>query len=67
MFVLEDIININKVLYDYFKEDIINYVIGPIPENEREMLLQGVEKAAKATMEILKNGVDKAMNQFNVK
>lgn len=24
MFVLEDIININKVLYDYFKEDIIN-------------------------------------------
>lgn len=24
MLVLEDIININKVLYDYFKEDIIN-------------------------------------------
>ena len=24
MFVLEDIININKVLYDYFKEDIIS-------------------------------------------
>lgn len=24
MFVLEDIININKVLYDYFKEDIVN-------------------------------------------
>lgn len=50
-----------------FKEDIINYVIGPIPENEKEMLSQGVEKAAKATMEILKNGVDKAMNKFNTK
>lgn len=24
MFVLEEIININKVLYDYFKEDIVN-------------------------------------------
>lgn len=28
MFVLEDIININKVLYDYFKEDIISLFLN---------------------------------------
>ena len=50
-----------------FKEDIINYVIGPIPEDEKEKLSQGVAKAAEATMDILKNGVDKAMNKFNTK
>lgn len=50
-----------------FKDDIINYVIGPIPEDEKELLQEGVNKAAEAVEEILKNGVDKAMNKYNTK
>ena len=43
----------------------INYVIGKVPQEEQEILQQGVEKAAKAVEEILKNGIDIAMNKFN--
>ena len=48
-----------------FKSDMINYVIGKVPQEEQEILQQGVEKAAKAVEEILKNGIDIAMNKFN--
>ena len=48
-----------------FKSDMINYVIGKVPREEQEILQQGVEKAAKAVEEILKNGIDIAMNKFN--
>ena len=47
------------------KSDMINYVIGKVPQEEQEILQQGVEKAAKAVEEILKNGIDIAMNKFN--
>ena len=47
------------------KGDEINYVIGAIPDEEKERLIQGVEKAEKALIEILKNGIDIAMNKFN--
>jgi len=46
-------------------EDIINYVIGAIPEEEVESLNLGVEKAKEAIVELLKNGIDSAMNKFN--
>ena len=45
--------------------DEINYVIGAIPEEEIEELEKGVEKAKGAVIEILKNGIDAAMNKFN--
>ena len=48
-----------------FDNDMINYVLGAIPEDEKESLKKGVEKAKNAVIEIIKNGVDKAMNQFN--
>lgn len=48
-----------------FKSDMINYVIGKVPQEEQEILQQGVEKSAKAVEEILKNGIDIAMNKFN--
>ena len=48
-----------------FKSDMINYVIGKVSQEEQEILQQGVEKAAKAVKEILKNGIDIAMNKFN--
>lgn len=49
-----------------YKKDMINYVIGKIPtEEEREILDKGTDKAKEAITEILKNGIDSAMNKFN--
>ena len=48
-----------------FKSDMINYVIGKVPEEEQKILHQGVLKAAEAVEEIIKNGVDIAMNKYN--
>lgn len=48
-----------------FKNDMINYVIGKIPEEEEKVLIHGVKKAAQAVEEIIKNGTDIAMNKFN--
>ena len=45
--------------------DEINYVIGSIPEEEIPKLKEGIEKAKEAVIEILKNGIDSAMNKFN--
>lgn len=45
--------------------DEINYVIGTIPEEEIPQLDKGTEKAKLAVIEILKNGIDFAMNKFN--
>lgn len=49
------------------KEDFdkINYVIGSINEEQHNILQKGVSKAADAVEDIIKNGVDKAMNKFN--
>lgn len=55
-------VGIGKPIAD---EDIINYVIGPIPEEEIPALEKGIEKAKNAVIEILKNGIDSAMNKFN--
>lgn len=48
-----------------FKNDMINYVIGKVPEEEQNILQQGVKKAAEAVEEIIKSGIDIAMNKFN--
>ena len=48
-----------------FKSDMINYVIGKVPEEEQKILQEGTQKAAEAVEEILKNGIDIAMNKFN--
>lgn len=47
------------------KMDMIEYVIGHVPENEMKRLYEGVFKAKDALKEILTNGVDSAMNKFN--
>ena len=47
------------------KDDMINYVIGAIPKREKEILNEGVKKAAESVIEILQNGIDVAMNKFN--
>ena len=48
-----------------YENDMINYVIGAIPEEEIESLNQGVEKAKEAVIEIFKDNIDIAMNRFN--
>ncbi len=55
-------VGIGKPVYD---DDLINYVIGAIPEDEIPKLEKGVKKAKDAIVEILKNGIDSAMNKFN--
>ena len=45
--------------------NLINYVIGAIPQDEIEILDRATTKAKDAVIEILKNGIDKAMNKFN--
>ena len=47
------------------KGDLINYVIGYVPEDEKEVLDKGCETAKNAIIEILKDGIDIAMNKFN--
>ena len=48
-----------------FKGDLINYVIGHVPECEYNELQKGVDLASNAVDEILKSGVDIAMNKYN--
>ncbi len=48
-----------------YSGDEINYVIGDIPEEEIPKLEEGIEKAKDAIIEILKNGIESAMNKFN--
>lgn len=46
-------------------EDKIKFVIGKLSNKTREELEEGTTKAVEATIEILKNGIDIAMNKFN--
>ena len=49
-----------------YKDDLINYVIGKkISKEENEILDAGIEKGRNAVIEIMKNGIDSAMNKFN--
>lgn len=47
------------------KGDLIEYVIGAIPEEDKEKLDKGTDLAKEAVIEIIKNGIDIAMNKFN--
>ena len=47
------------------KENLIEYVIGAIPEEEKEKLEKGTDLAKEAVIEVIKNGMDLAMNKFN--
>ena len=47
------------------KEEMISYVIGSVPEEERSKLDEGTTKAAKAVIDVIVNGIDHTMNTFN--
>lgn len=49
------------------KADLINYVIGKVSKEEYEVLTLGINTGVEAIEEIIKNGVDKAMNIINAK
>lgn len=46
-------------------EDKIKYVLGHISKEDRIILDEGIIKARDAVVEILKSGIDKAMNKYN--
>lgn len=48
-----------------YKNDMINYVLGQVSNEEYEILEKGIEAAADAIVDILKNGIDHAMNAYN--
>ena len=45
--------------------DFINYVIGKMPIEDIKILDEATSKSEEAVEEILKNGIDSAMNKFN--
>lgn len=48
-----------------YEEDKINYVIGQLTKEEADCLEQGKVQAKNAVEEIIKKGIDLAMNQYN--
>ena len=48
-----------------YKNDLLNYILTRIPDDEYKILEESTKNAAKAVEEILKNGVDSAMNKYN--
>ncbi len=47
------------------QDEIIDYVINPIDEEEYKKLEKGIDKAKEAIIEYIKSGIDIAMNKFN--
>lgn len=48
-----------------YKNDLLNHILTRIPDDEYKILEQATENAAKAVNEIIKNGIDSAMNKCN--
>lgn len=48
-----------------YKNDLLNYILTRIPDDEYKILEEATENAAKAVNEIIKNGIDSAMNRYN--
>lgn len=48
-----------------YKNDLINFILTRIPEEEYKILEKAQEKATKAIEEIIYNGIDAAMNKYN--
>ena len=48
-----------------FKNDLIDYVIGNISDEEYELLTKGIKSAADAVESVITDGIDIAMNKFN--
>ena len=49
------------------KEDMIDYVTGSVPKNEITLLKEAADKAACGAACIVEKGIEKAMNEYNIK
>ena len=49
------------------KEDMINYVTGSVPKDEITLLKEAADKAACGASCIVEKGIEKAMNEYNIK
>lgn len=48
-----------------YKNDLLNYILTRIPDEEYKILEEATKNAAKAVNEIVKSGIDSAMNKYN--
>jgi PTH1 family peptidyl-tRNA hydrolase len=46
-------------------EDTVRYVLSRFTRSQREAAFTGIENAGLASMEIIRNGIDSAMNKYN--
>ncbi len=62
-------INIPRIRIGTGSEDkgynLMDYVTSKLDEKEYEKVVKGIDQAEKAVEEIMKNGIDTAMNRFN--
>ena len=47
------------------EQDMISYVIGFVPDEEKKILEEGVKLGVEAISEMIRNGIDSAMNKYN--
>ena len=47
------------------ENELIEYVVGFVKEEEWKLLNEGIDKAKNAIVQILKDGIDRAMNLYN--
>lgn len=50
-----------------YKNDLLNYILTKIPEEDYKILQEAINNAADSIEEIIKNGIDIAMNKYNWK
>lgn len=48
-----------------YKNDLLNHILTRIPDDEYKILEKAIDNATSAIAEILKNGIDSAMNKYN--
>ena len=48
-----------------YKNDLLNYILTRVPDEEYKVLEASTKAAAEAVVEIIKNGIDTAMNKYN--
>lgn len=48
-----------------YKNDLLNYILTKIPEEDYKILEKSINNAADSIEEIIKNGIDIAMNKYN--
>ena len=51
--------------HHYTHGDRINYVLEKLSKEEYTILDRGIQKASMAIIDMLKSGIDHAMNQYN--